>query len=131
MRIPVISKVVVIVVLLLLTGFTVPLLVGPRSNAPNPSPLGQRSNPAVINPSAGWAGISYNQTCGACVLADVQLASSAEDVLEMVNGSYAIWAPSGTVITSGTLDSLFGTGSDILADPQVRFDTTSQRWFIS
>ncbi len=87
--------------------------------------------PPTITPQLAWDGIDYNHTCGTCLPADPQVASSPGYVFEMANGSYSIWNPTGTLLASGTLDSLFNAGSDSLIDPQVRYVTTDQRWFAS
>ncbi len=88
-------------------------------------------NPAVITPQSAWEGIDYNQTCAACVPADPQVAVGSGYVFEMVNSSYAIWTTGGTLLVTGSLDAFFGTGTDILADPQLHFEPSNLRWFAS
>jgi hypothetical protein len=87
--------------------------------------------PPVIAPQLAWDGIAYNKTCAGCLPADAQVASAPGYVFEIVNGSYAIWTPTETLLASNTLDSLFSAGSDTLANAQVRYDSADQRWFIS
>jgi hypothetical protein len=102
---------------------------GPAASAPGPR--GADVSPDLITSSVAWEGIDYNQTCAACLPADVQVASGSGYVFEMVNGSYSIWTTVGTLEKSSTLDALFGAGTDVLSDPQVRFDSMALRWFAS
>lgn len=125
------SKPVALAVLMLFVGIATPLVLMDRSSAATPPSGGPGPFPASLTPATAWDGVDYNQTCSGCLPADAQIASNSEYVFEMVNGSYAVWTITGTLLTSNTLDTLFSAGSDPLTDPQVRYDTTTLRWFAS
>jgi len=87
--------------------------------------------PGEITSGMGWDGIDYRETCSGCVLADPHLAVGAGYVLELTNGTERVWLINGTEVLNGSLDDLFGAGTDQLASPQVQFDLSSLRWFIA
>ena len=62
---------------------------------------------------------------------DVQVAAGPGYVVEMVNLNGEIWTTGGSVVSTFTLASFFGRGSDRLSDPKVLYDTQSSRWFAS
>jgi hypothetical protein len=79
---------------------------------------------------AGFDGL--NQTQCDCVPPDVQVAAGPHDIVEMVNADMGIWTINGTSESSILLDKLFATqSSDILSDPRVIFDKSSDRWYSS
>ncbi len=94
------------------------------------TPANPHQPPGEISSGMGWEGIDYRDTCSGCVPADPQLAVGAGYVLELTNGSERVWLVNGTEVSSGSLDELFGAGTDRLVTPQVQFDLSSLRWFI-
>ncbi|HJU13878.1 MAG TPA: hypothetical protein VJ792_05420 [Candidatus Nitrosotalea sp.] len=63
---------------------------------------------------------------------DVQVAAGPLNIMEMVNLEGEIWAKDGTSQTGPFgLANFFGTGSDMISDPKVFFDSSSNRWFSS
>jgi hypothetical protein len=95
----------------------------PRASSQHP--------PGEITSGMGWEGIDYRDSCSECLPADPQLAVGAGYVLELTNGSERVWLVNGTEVLSGSLDDLFGAGTDQLAGPQVQFDLSSLHWFIA
>lgn len=63
---------------------------------------------------------------------DVQVAAGPNNVMEMVNLEGQIWDKNGNV-QEGPFDlaTFFGTGSDMVSDPKVIYDSQSGRWFTS
>jgi len=116
---------------IVLLGIGGPTVVGAWHGSTASPPGHATPTPALISNELAWDGLDYNKTCTGCIPADVQVASSPAYVFEVVNGSYEIWTPTGTFLTSNTLDALFGAGTDTLVDPQIRFDATDLRWFAS
>ncbi len=84
-----------------------------------------------LSSSAGFAGIDFSGSNCNCAPPDVQLATGASDVTEMVNLEARIWTKSGTLLKSFTLASFFLTGTDSISDPRVLFDNGSGHWFAS
>jgi hypothetical protein len=89
------------------------------------------NHPTEITAGMGWTGIDYRAACAACVPADPQLAVGSGYVLELTNGTERGWLVNGTEVLNQSLDVLFNASTDVLADPQVQFDTASLHWFIS
>lgn len=79
---------------------------------------------------AGFDGL--NQTQCDCVPPDVQIAVGSHHVVEMVNADMGIWDENGVFLSSVLLDRLFSTpSSDILSDPRLMFDASSNKWYAS
>lgn len=88
----------------------------------------------TINVTIGFDGLHYgcNQGsyCTGRVPPDVQVASSPNYVLEMVNSLGETWDKQGNPIKTFSLTSLFQTdATHVLFDPRVLYDISSQRWF--
>src|SRR5438046_10694044 len=49
--------------------------------------------------------------------------------MEMVNLARAVYDKQGSLLLRQNLSIFFGTGSDLVCDPKVLFDSQSQRWF--
>jgi hypothetical protein len=125
------SIALLVAALVLLAGTVAAVRVDSGLSSP-PSPIsGTDLTPALLNDSSGWDGLNYTDSCAACSVPDAQVAGGAGYVVEFVNASYEVWTTNGVLLTSGTLDTLFKAGMDTLADPQLRFDSTSLRWFAS
>lgn len=108
--------------------------VSEGSVAISPSVLASSSSPAAngISLSGGWNGLDYKESCSTtCFPADPDLAMGNGYVFEVTNTEYRVWTTNGTLLLNATLSSLFGTGSDTLAAPQVRYDPATLRWFVS
>jgi hypothetical protein len=106
---------------------------GPHSTpGPVATPtMASHNPPGEITTGMGWEGIDYRDACPACLPADPQLAVGAGYVLELTNGTERVWLVNGTQVYNGSLDALFGAGSDLVTNPQVQFDLSSLRWFVA
>jgi Divergent InlB B-repeat domain len=60
---------------------------------------------------------------------DVQIAAGTSNVVEMVNLLGAVFTKQGSTVSTFSLASFFGTGSDYITDPKILYDTGSGRWF--
>jgi hypothetical protein len=130
MRLRTVSKPVLLAAVILLAGVAATAIVEAGNSAPALSSGENGPSPALITPSTAWDGVNYSRSCSGCLPADAQVASGSGYVLEMVNASYEIWTTAGTLLTSNSLSTFFGANShDVLADPQLRFDSTLLRWF--
>ena len=80
----------------------------------------------------GWPGLNYSDACTSpCYPADPDVATGNGYVIEVTDVAYRIWNTDGGLVLNGSLASLLGTGSDALLAPQVRYDPTVLRWFVS
>jgi hypothetical protein len=116
---------------ILLVSLTALVVVGASPPDSAHHSVAQGPTPEVITSSTAWNGVNYSATCSGCLPPDAQLASGAGYVVEAVNASYEVWTTGGTFVASSALSVLFGTGTDPLTDPQLRFDPTALRWFAS
>ena len=88
--------------------------------------------PDVVSVKGGWDGLDYSSSCNAdCLPADPSVATGNGYVFEVANSVERIWITNGTLVHNASLDSLFGTSGDALAAPQVVYDPSTLRWFIS
>jgi Abnormal spindle-like microcephaly-assoc'd, ASPM-SPD-2-Hydin len=84
--------------------------------------------------TTNFAGVGFpDSQCGpGCEPPDTQVAVGPNNVVETTNIVARIFDKSGNVISTLNLNSLFGVDPAIFSsDPRIRFDTISQRWFIS
>ncbi len=80
--------------------------------------------------AGGFDGL--NQTQCNCTPPDVQVAVGQNYVVEMVNADMGIWDKNGTPVLTVLLGRMYGLpNSDILSDPRIIFDTSSDRWYSS
>lgn len=85
------------------------------------------AQPKII---AGFDGL--NQTQCECVPPDVQVAVGPHHIVEMVNADMGMWSKNGVFLSSVLLDKLFSiSSSDILSDPRIMYDASSNRWYSS
>lgn len=89
------------------------------------------SSPASITAYPQFDGINEGQSSCGCTPPDVQVAAGTSYVVEMVNTEEEIWTKTGTLVSSVSLSSFFGTGTDSISDPRILFDSLSGRWFAS
>ena len=129
MRLRRIAQLVVLAAVVLIAAVTAGVLQADGSSASTPPAGDHGPRPALVTAFAAWDGVNYTASCSGCLPPDAQVASGGGYVFEMVNASYEIWTAGGTLVMSNTLDVLFNAGSDLLADPQLRFDSTVLRWF--
>jgi hypothetical protein len=59
------------------------------------------------------------------------IASSSTEEMEVTNLKYEIASRAGVVNSEGTMTSLFGAGNVFLSDPQVMWDPSTKRFYIS
>ncbi len=84
--------------------------------------------------STNFAGVEFpDSQCGpVCEPPDAQVAVGPNNVVETTNIVARIFDKSGNVISTLNLNTLFGVDpATFSSDPRVRYDTISQRWFIS
>jgi hypothetical protein len=82
----------------------------------------------------GWTGLNESGACTTlCLPADPSVASGNSYVVEAAGSTYRIWSSSGVLLVNASLGSskLFNTGTDVLVAPQVEYDLTTLRWFIT
>jgi hypothetical protein len=107
----------------------------PATISPSPRTLPGAPVPASVALKVGWQGLNYssssNSCSTSCLPADPDVAAGNGYVFEVANAAYRIWTSDGTLVSNASLNSLFGTGSDVLSSPQVRYDPTTLRWFAS
>ncbi len=93
--------------------------------------LAQLTTPSF---STNFGGVeSPDAQCGPyCEPPDAQVAVGPNNVVETTNIVARIFDKTGNVISTLNLNTLFGVDPSIFSsDPRVRYDTISQRWFIS
>ncbi|MFZ0677939.1 hypothetical protein [Candidatus Binatus sp.] len=84
--------------------------------------------------STNFAGLAFpDSQCGpGCEPPDTQVAVGPNNVVETTNIVARIFDQSGNIISTLNLNTLFGVDTATFSsDPRVRYDTMSQRWFIS
>jgi hypothetical protein len=96
------------------------------SQALDPSALLLEASPVV---GSGWDALSYGS--GSLTPPDVQVAVGPSHILEAVNVNLGVYSKQGTSITSYSLSTLFGTGSDFISDPRIIYDRGTSRWFLT
>jgi hypothetical protein len=79
-----------------------------------------------------FIGLAAQESCGGCEPPDTQVAAGPDHVVEVDNVEGRIFDKTGTVLHSFGLNGLFNLDPALFtSDPRIRFDTISQRWFIS
>lgn len=84
--------------------------------------------------TTNFAGLAFpDSQCGAgCEPPDTQVAVGPSNVVETTNIVARIFDKSGNIVSTLNLNTLMGVDPAIFSsDPRVRYDTISQRWFIS
>src|SRR5208337_1785417 len=84
--------------------------------------------------STSFLGLAFpDSQCGpGCEPPDTQVAVGPNNVVEVTNIVARIFDKSGTLISTLNLNSLFDVDPSIFSsDPRIRYDTISNRWFIS
>jgi hypothetical protein len=105
-------------------------LAGPSAIA-SPPPAAFTSTESDVR---GWTGLNETAACTSlCLPADPSVASGNSYVVEAAGSTYRIWTSAGVLLQNASLGSskLFNTGSDVLLAPQVEYDLTTLRWFIT
>ncbi len=103
---------------------------GPGAAVAGVSP--ELSGPGGIYSVRAWSGLDASAACtGTCVAPDPSLATDDNYVVELTETAYRIWTSNETVLANGSLDTLFDAGSDVLASPEVVYDSATLRWFVS
>lgn len=92
---------------------------------------GTGSLPGELHLNASIEGENYYQA--SATPPDVQVGSSASQVVEMVNLEFAAWSTDGTKIGNESLYTFWGvsTSTAFLSDPRILYDADSGRWFAS
>ncbi len=110
----------------------------PASVSVASSPAGDSASiaigPAALSIGVGWDGIDYRATgsCSSCLVPDVSVASGNGYVVEVTSSLIREWTTAGVQVFNESLDTFADTGAtDHLIEPEVVYDTLSQRWFIS
>jgi hypothetical protein len=83
-----------------------------------------------ISMLSGFNGLDQIQSCP-CVPPDVQVATGANLVVEMVNTEGEVFTKQGISNQTFSLSTFFRAGADAISDPKVLFDAPSGRWFTS
>ncbi|HWM50447.1 MAG TPA: hypothetical protein VNO76_03765 [Thermoplasmata archaeon] len=96
------------------------------SQALDPPALPLEASPVV---GSGWDALSFGS--GSLTPPDVQVAVGPSHILEAVNVNLGVYSKQGTSITSYSLSTLFGTGSDFISDPRIIYDRGTSRWFLT
>jgi hypothetical protein len=79
----------------------------------------------TLNVGAGFPGLADN----GYYPADAQVAVGPRDIVEMTNTMVAVYTRSGFKLSSFPMSAILGnSNSDDMADPQITWDPTSQRW---
>ena len=105
------------------------------SNGPmDSSPLKRfaiRDAPADASPviGTGWGALSFGTNN--LTPPDIQVAVGPTRIVETVNLGLAVYTKLGQPLADYDLATFFGTGTDYLTDPQVQYDTLSDRWFVT
>lgn len=82
-----------------------------------------------IGPS--FIGLQQPESCTLCEPPDTQIGAGPNDLFEAVNLKGRVFSKDGTAEKSFGLNSFFGLSATIFAsDPRLRFDPSSQRWFV-
>ena len=82
--------------------------------------------------SVGWNGLDIktaNLPDRGPVPPDVALGVGPNHVVQMVHSAMRVWDKSGNILDNFFLADFFGTGTDIISDPLVMYDQSTQRWF--
>src|SRR6266571_1769261 len=105
------------------------------SNGPmDSSPLKRfaiRDAPADASPviGTGWGALSFGTNN--LTPPDIQVAVGPTRIVETVNLRLAVYTKLGEPLADYDLATFFATGTDYLTDPQVQYDTLSDRWFVT
>jgi hypothetical protein len=75
--------------------------------------------------TSGWSGGSDGQVAPP----DTTGAIGPSSYVELINLRYAIYSRTGTLVSSGPLESITGTSHTCLSDPQIIWDADGQRFF--
>jgi hypothetical protein len=95
--------------------------LAPVATSANAAPL---SSPRI---TAVYAGVHSNKNSPP----SPNIAASPTEEMEVTNLKYEIANRSGVVSSMGTMTSLFAVGNKYLTDPQVMWDPTTKRFYIS
>jgi hypothetical protein len=92
------------------------------------------SLPLTTTPTilANFIGLAALESCGTCEPPDTQVAAGPNHVFEADNVAVRIFDKTGHAVTSFGLNSLFKLDASLFtSDPRSRYDTLSDRWYIS
>jgi hypothetical protein len=103
----------------------------PHNQAPpGPNTLATPRTSAVTTTSNGLTGLRRSES-GGWVPPDTQVAVGPNHVFEVVNLEGRIWNRMTSAATTFSLGSFFGLAGSNLSDPKIRYDATSERWFVA
>ncbi|MCI4351588.1 MAG: hypothetical protein L3K15_08780 [Thermoplasmata archaeon] len=101
----------------------------PERSAPIPASAAAAPHPTTY--LTGWVGENYTDSLCGCYPGDPSIAVGAANVVEATNGQLFFYDKTGTLLSSVSLATFFGLGTDFVYEPRILYDNLSARWFLA